>query len=188
MARSSASGLLLVGLLAVACSNTTPATPTAPIAVAPKASPTPSATPTPDDGVPPASSGCGQPYPPRISRVIVKLHIQTPDYWTLDSTAQVGPDFNYCREIGFTDGRSWCPVRPEGHPERLACEAWAVGKAEDTGRFGPTWSREGESWCTGPESGCMQHPDNQSQLNVIAGGWYNACVKGDVCGWVKVDR
>jgi hypothetical protein len=183
------SALALTAALGVACggsSSPTTAIIPAPVSVA---TPAPSPTPTPADAsVPPAGSGCGQPYPPPISRVIVKIHIHTPDYWTLDSTPQVGPDWNYCREAGFTDGRSWCPVRPEGHPERVACENWAVGKAEDTGRYGPTWSHENETWCTGPESGCVNHPDNQYQLNVMAGGWYEACVKGDVCGAVKVDR
>jgi hypothetical protein len=177
--------LLLAATLAAACGGgSSPSAPTpTPL---PTAVPTPSPTPVSPD-IPPAGSGCGEPYPPPISRVVVKIHLHTPDYWTLDSTAQVGPDVAYCREIGYTDNRSWCPVRPEGHPERTACENWAVGKAEDTGRYGPTWAREGETWCTGPDSGCMNHPENQFQLNVIAGGWYNACVK-DICGWVKVDR
>jgi hypothetical protein len=176
-----------VVLLSVACSGgQTPTTPTTPTPV-PTATPAPTPTPV-DPDIPPVGSGCGQPYPPPISRVMVKIHLHTPDYWTLDATAQVGPDHNYCREIGFTDGRSWCPVRPEGHPERVACENWAVGKAEDTGRYGPTWAHEGEKWCTGPDSGCMNHPDNQHQLNVIAGGWYDACAKNEVCGWVRVDR
>jgi hypothetical protein len=178
---------VVAAVLALACSGSQ--TPTAPVATAPTPTPTPAVTPTPvDPNIPPAGSGCGTPYPPPITRVIVKIHIHTPDYWTLDSTAQVGPDHNYCREIGFTDGRSWCPVRPEGHPEREACENWAVGKAEDTGRYGPTWAREGETFCTGPDSGCMNHPDNQHQLNVVAGGWYDACVRNEVCGWVRVDR
>jgi hypothetical protein len=180
------SAVAMTVVVVAACGGA--ATPTTPIAPTPAPTVAPAPSPTPGQDIPPAGSGCGLPYPPPISRVIAKVHIQTPDYWTLDSTPQVGPDHNYCREVGFTDGRSWCPVRPEGHPERVACENWAVGKAEDTGRYGPTWDLEGETWCTGPASGCMQHPDNQYQLNVIAGGWYNACVKGDVCGRVKVDR
>jgi hypothetical protein len=124
------------GLMVAACSNTQ--TPTA----APTPVPLPSATaapdPTPDPSIPPAGSGCGQPYPPPISQLKVKNHFHTPQYWIIDSTPLVGPDLGYCREIGFTDGRSYCPVRPEGHPERVACEAWAVGTAEDTGKPGPT--------------------------------------------------
>jgi hypothetical protein len=174
-------------LLALACSGgQTPATPTSPSPV-PTATPAPTPTPPAED-IPPAGSGCGTPYPAPISRITVKIHIHTPDYWTLDATPLVGPDHDYCREIGFTDGRSYCPVRPEGHAEREACENWAVGKAEDTGRYGPTWAREGETWCTDPASGCTNHPDNQYQLNVIAGGSYNACAKNEVCGWVQVDR
>jgi hypothetical protein len=41
-------------------------------------------------------------------------------------------------------------------------------------------------WITVPRQ--RRHPDNQHQLNVIAGGRYDACVKTEVCGSVQVDR
>ncbi len=146
-----------------------------------EASPSPSPSPTPDAG------GCGEPLPPPISRISVKVHIKGSDAWTLDSTPQVGPDVEYCEEIGFTDGRSWCPVRPEGNPEREACELYAVGRAKDTNRPGPTWYFKG-GFCTGKASGCDNHPDNQYLLRVFVSGTFSACARSGVCGEVLVDR
>jgi hypothetical protein len=101
----------------------------------------------------------------------------------LDSTPLVkGAD--YCREIGYTDGRIRCPVRPDGHPEREACEAYVVGMAEDTGRTGPTWTRNGE-YCDG--HWCENTPHNQYMLWAYDGGLYKACVESGVCGSVEVD-
>ena len=104
----------------------------------------------------------------------------------LDSTPLVGPDADYCAKIGFTDGRSICPVRPEGHPEREACELYVTGRAADTGRPGPTWYRGG-GFCTGPAAGCENHPDNQYQVLAYLGGTYKACARNGVCGEVVVD-
>jgi hypothetical protein len=112
--------------------------------------------------------------------VAVKVY-QKGHFWTMDSTPLSGPDSQYCWEIGYTDGRRYCPVRPEGHPERAACENWAVGNAKDTGRPGPTWTFK-DAPCTGPESGCENSPHNQYQLYAYKYGVYLACVKNDVCG------
>jgi hypothetical protein len=139
------------------------------------------------DGAPPQGSGCGRPFPPPISRVKLKVHFRSGEYWTLNSTPLVGHDPTYCAEIGYTDGRTLCPVRPEGHPERIACEAWAVGEAVDTGRVGPTWALE-DNYCTGPESGCQNAADNQFLLWAYASGRYSACVSNGACGFLNVDR
>lgn len=179
------SGLLRmasVGLLAAACGSETPQGPAPlPGPTPPVATPAPTPSPTPDPLVPPPESGCGKPYPGPIGRITVKAHNKGHEFWTMDSTPLVGPDPLYCLEIGFTDGRRYCPVRPEGHPERVACENWAVGKARDTGRPGPTWTRA-DLLCTGPESGCVNHPENQYQLNVYKYGVVLACVQNGVCG------
>jgi hypothetical protein len=118
--------------------------------------------------------------------VIVKIHQRGDSRWVLDSTPLVGPDAAYCAKIGFTDGRSMCPVRVEGHPEREACELFVTGRARDTGRSGPTWYVDG-SLCTG-KPGCENHADNQYQVYAYKGGLYKACGKNDVCGDVTVDR
>ncbi|HEX9187623.1 MAG TPA: hypothetical protein VGB87_11150 [Vicinamibacteria bacterium] len=121
---------------------------------------------------PPIGSGCGRPYPPPITRFNCKVHIKSPQYYTLDSTPIVGPDGPYCRSIGYDDGRTLCPIRPEGAPDRVACENWRVGKARDTGRPGPTWTKADGGLCTGPESGCQNHPDNQYSLFTFESGTY----------------
>jgi hypothetical protein len=137
--------------------------------------------------VPPAGSGCGKPYPPPIHDFAAKVHIYGPGYVTLDSTPQVGPDAVYCMNAGYTDGRAFCAVRAAHGPEREACENWRVGRAEDTGRYGPTWYFRGQ-YCTGQESGCQNHPDNQYGLFAWENGSYVMCAQNGACGEVVVDR
>jgi hypothetical protein len=121
---------------------------------------------------PPVGSGCGRPYPPPVTRFNCKVHLKSNEFYTLDSTPLVGPNAEYCYGIGFTDGRTICPIRPEGAPDREACEHWRVGKAKDSGRFGPTWRKGDGTFCTGPDSGCANHPDNQYQLFTYRSGTY----------------
>jgi len=174
-----------------------------PVLGSPSSSPTPSPDPGDDTGTGggsggtppadpggtagPASFGCTRPLPPEISRVKVKIHVRGDEFWTLDSTPLVGPSAGYCAQIGFTDGREYCPVRPEGHPEREGCEAWAVGTARDTGRVGPTWTRNGSA-CSGRASGCENDPDNQYLVRAYLGGLFEACARNGVCGEVVVDK
>ncbi len=158
---------------------------------APGVAPTPTPTPGPGEPSPapsatPDGSGCGTPLPPAIARMSVKIHIRGEDAWTLDSTPLVR-DAAYCALIGFTDGRSECPVRPEGNPQRPACELYAVGRAKDTNRPGPTWYFNGQ-FCAGEASGCANHPENQYLLRVYRGGTFSACAQNGVCGEVVVDR
>lgn len=168
-------------------------TPT-PVLGSPSNTPTPEPTPDPTDPsnpdpdpTPPAgTSDCGAPVPPEISRVNVKVHLRGPNAWTLDATPLVGPDAAYCAAIGFTDGRQFCPVRPEGHPEREGCETFAVGVAVDTGRPGPTWRRNGDL-CGGAPS-CENHPDNQYFVKAMASGTYQACPRTGGCGNIDVSR
>jgi hypothetical protein len=164
-------------------------------APAPKATPSPEATPGPSPGATPDPGGgssegaseCGIPTPPPLSRINVKVHLRGGEAWVIDSTPLVGPDSAYCAKIGFTDGRSMCPVRPEGSPERSACELYVTGRATDTGRPGPTWHLDGRS-CTGPASGCANSPDNQYQVLAYWGGHYEACGRNGVCGGVDADK
>ena len=174
----------------VACGNgTTPAAPTPPIAATPTPTPAPTPTPQAGVGIPPESSGCGKPYPPPLTEIRMLLHVKAPEYFTLDSTPIVGPNLPYCTEIGYWDGRDMCPVRLEQGPERRACEAWLLGNAEDTGKPGPTWSRDYDHWCTTfEESGCEHNPENPLSLFIQVGGTYQACRGEDICGTIKVDR
>lgn len=165
-----------------------------PAAPAPQPSPTPAPGALPDEGPLPAipggggdaaAAGCGEPEPPPVSRLNVKVHSRQADRVLLDATPLVGPDAAYCRRIGYTDGRSFCPVRPEGHPEREACEAARVGRASDTGRPGPTWSANGAR-CTGPggSPSCLNHAANQYQAYAYGAGRFEACAAGGACGEV----
>jgi hypothetical protein len=147
--------------------------------------PSPSPTPTPSAGE--GASACGDPLPPPVTRMQASVHLRGSERWILDSTPLVGPDLEYCRKIGFTDSRSYCPVRPEGNPQRAACELYAIGRAKDTGRAGPTWYRDGK-FCTGRASGCENNGDNQYLLDVYLGGTYQACASNGVCGEVVADK
>jgi hypothetical protein len=136
---------------------------------------------------PPVGSGCGWPYPPPVSKMNVKVHLTATDFDTLDATPLVGHDQAYCRAIGYTDNRGHCPVRPEGHPEREACETWAVGAARDTGRIGPTWTNPTGGYCTTrADSGCVS-ADNQYNLWAYWPGKYKACAANGACGTVDVN-
>jgi hypothetical protein len=152
--------------------------------------PTPIPTPTPDPEIPPEGSGCGEPYPPPLAEINVKVHVKAPEYWSLDSTPLVGPDAGYCAAIGYTDFRQYCPVRQERDPERVPCEAWVMGPAKDTGTPGPTWYYEWDQYCTTlAASGCEHVPSNPYALRVLKPGWYQACqVDKEICGETEVDK
>jgi len=151
----------------------------------PTAPPDPSGNPSP--APPDGASGCSAPLPPELSRINIKVHQRGDNHWLLDSTPIVGPDAEHCAKIGFTDGRTLCPVRMEGDPQREACELYITGRATDTGRAGPTWSFNG-SPCTGRPV-CENSPDNQYQVIAYQGGNYKACGnKNGVCGELQVDR
>ena len=159
------------------------------VSAEPDPEPTPEADPgaPADTSTPPDGGACGEPYPPGLLKINIAIHIRGPNFWTLDATPLVGPDPAYCAAIGFTDGRANCPVRPEGHPERTACEAFLVGVAVDTGRPGPTWRRDG-ALCNGPSAGCENDPENQYLVRASGGGLYTACAQNGICGEQDVDR
>ena len=93
----------------------------------------------------------------------------------------MGPDANYCAAIGYDDGRSLCTIRPEGAPDREACENWRVGKAKDTGRPGPTWTKGDGSYCTGAASGCENHPNPYSLFTYVSGTYVVTAENGADC-------
>jgi hypothetical protein len=156
---------------------------------APTPNPTPEVAPLPANpgggggsGTSELSGSCGAPAPPSLTRVKVTVLNVQPTQRVLDATPLVGPDGAYCRLIGYTDGRLYCPVRPEGHPERSACEALEVGRATDTGRTGPTWTAEGRP-CLGrtTRASCLNHPENQFLVITYGTGTFQACIDGGIC-------
>ncbi|HXY38178.1 MAG TPA: hypothetical protein VEQ10_00825 [Vicinamibacteria bacterium] len=162
-----------------------------PVAPAPQPTATPTPGTEPDEDPLPAGGGgtsasCGEPVPPAVSRMSVGIHSRSGNNVLLDSTPLVGPDVAYCRLIGYTDGRSYCPVRPEGSPERFACEAMRVGRAADTGRIGPTWTIDGRP-CNGSlGNGCVNHAANQFQVDAYGTGTFRACTASSACGQLKL--
>jgi hypothetical protein len=155
-------------------------------ATAPTPAPTPIPTPEPTPEPTPVTS-CS-PLPPPISRFKVKIQSKDRHFWDIDATPLVGPNGDYCASIGFTDGRTICPVRPEGDPLREECELYAVGIAEDTGQPGPTWTRDGE-FCMGQktDSQCEHEPNNVFQLRIYMGGTIKACAENKACGETFAD-
>jgi hypothetical protein len=135
--------------------------------------------------VPPPDQGCFEPYPPQISQFGIKVQLSGAGTKTLDSTPQITSNAPYCASIGYTDGRNFCPLRPEGTAQRVPCEGWRVGLARDTGRLGPTWQRDSKS-CTGSDSGCANEPHNQYRLIVFFDNGnthtYTACSDLNHCG------
>lgn len=180
--KAPASGVLKVSIPTIPTPTPKPPAPTP----TPGPAPTPTPAPTPPAPPPPSAGGCGDPIPPPLWSMNTKIHIRGPNRWTLDTTPIVH-DREYCAQIGFTDGRLDCPVRTEGSPDRVACEIYAIGYAADTGRPGPTWTRNGH-YCSGAGDDCENHEDNQFLVFAYGGGYYQACSKDGVCGGVQVDR
>jgi len=198
---------LLVAVIALGCGRTITEdprnptgssggtlTPVNPIPAAPAPQPTPTPVPTPTPDFPPPAGGgggdsgsCGPPTPPPLARIQVGVLIYGAGRLVLDSTPLVGPNRDYCQQIGFTDGRQFCPARPEGNPERGACEAGLVGRASDTGRIGPTWLANGAP--CGSSSNppfCQNHPDNQYLVFAYGSGTFKACAQNGICGEVVI--
>jgi hypothetical protein len=135
---------------------------------------------------PVATGQCLDPAPRGLDAMAAVVHIVGPNRITLDSTPKVC-DRRYCAEIGFTDARTCCPPRPEGHPDVEPCNEAIVGRATDTGRIGPTWTFDGQLCGPAGPGNCTNHPDNQFLLFVYGPGTARACGNlNGVCGTVVV--
>lgn len=135
---------------------------------------------------PRATGRCENPAPHGLDQMSAVVHNRGPTRITLDSTPKVC-DRTYCAEIGFTDGRTCCPPRPEGHPDVDPCNEAIVGRARDTGRVGPTWTFDGQLCAPMGPGNCTVHPDNQFLLWVYGPGRARACGNlNGVCGEVVV--
>lgn len=158
--------------------------------------PTPGPTPTPE----PSPGACPSPTPGPLGRWEAKVHNRGPNWITLDSTPLVGPDAEFCKAIGFTDGRRYCPPRAEcpnsgTAAEKAACQA-TIGACNELVVGEPAnypmwfWNgqrvpRTGETGFPGIEG--VQHDENPYHLLVRPGlhGTADVCSKDDdVCGRV----
>jgi len=149
--------------------SSSPAQPALPTPV-----PTPAPTPTPTlaSQLPPGLV-C-DPTPPALYGLRLKVH----NARTLDSRPQVINVDGFCGKAGFDPGAKFCFTRQEGDPQSVACDYLAVGKASDTGRWGPTWTVDG-NLCSA-NGACTNHPDNQFLVLMNGNGKYLACVSDQV--------
>jgi hypothetical protein len=164
--------VVLGGLVFCSCGGSTPATPTP--TPTPTAVPTPTPTPTPDP-----DTLC-IPDPPPIYGFVVKVHADFGFKKILDSRALVA-DVTYCTAVGYP-GYQICVVRDENDPQAVTCNNHVTGKAADTGRYGPTWSWNGQP-CRGAGDGsegpgCKNHPTNQFLVFAFGPGDFMACAEG----------
>jgi hypothetical protein len=132
--------------------------------------PTPSASPTPSSGLP-LGMTC-DPTPPPILRMHVKVHANDGGRIVLDSKPIVANIDHYCDR--WFGNWKFCDTRPEGDPQRVACDYLVTGKAEDTGRWGPTWFY-GNDLCAYFPASCANHPTEQFMAIAKAKGTFEAC-------------
>lgn len=131
----------------------------------PVPAPSPTPVPTPD-----FKSQCGDPVPPPLYGMKLKVQVDNGFRKQIDSKPVVenvgrgNQSESYCGKVGFDFRAAFCDTRQEGSPQREACDALVVGKATDTGRIGPTWSKDGKP-CddagAGTTGGCTNHQSNQ---------------------------
>ena len=135
---------------------------------------------------------CGSPTPPPLLRMQLKVHAGEPGRFVLDSKPLVVNENGYCDKVGFGDWK-FCETRPEGHPEREACDYLVTGKAQDTGRWGPTWYY-GDALCASLPGVCGNHGGNQFLAIAKDKGEYRACAapgwplapSGTRCGTIEI--
>jgi hypothetical protein len=142
----------------------------------PTVAPTP--VPTPVGVVLPAGMVC-DPTPPPLYGMAVKIHGGNSDRAVLDSKPVVWNVDNYCDRVIGVSGR-FCETRKEGDAQRVACDYLAVGKASDTGRWGPRWYYNDQP-CDGPNfNSCAHHASEQFLVIAKAAGRFEACAASDV--------
>ena len=138
------------------------------------------------------------PTPPPLYGISVKAWGKSlPGRWIMDTKPQVMNLDGYCGRLGMGDTVKFCDTRIEGDSERVACDYLAVGQASDTGRWGPTWSFNGQPCAPiGGSGDCINHDTNQFQAIAKASGRFEACAsalakvdpsEGSRCGVRDVD-
>ncbi len=163
-------GLIVVAALAAAlaaCDSSSGTAPTPPTTV-PAPAPTPTPTPTPDP-LAALKAQCGAPSPAPLYGMKVAVQLDNGFRKLVDSRPIVinegrGTADSYCGKVGFDSRAAYCDTRPEGHPQRESCDILVVGRASDTGRYGPTWSKDGKACVeagSATDPGCTNHAGNQ---------------------------
>jgi hypothetical protein len=153
---------------------------------APTVNSTPVPSPTPEPALTPETllhdTYC-VPAPPPLYKIKLKIQIDFGWKKVLDTRAFVGPDANYCSSIGLPG--EICVVRDENDPQSVGCNNLAMGKASDTGRYGPTWYWNGQPCRPAGEGdndpGCRNHETNQFFIYAFGPGTYLACGANGIC-------
>ena len=120
-------------------------------------------------GGPPPPAGCSPPAVPKVAMWGLTFRNRwwdcTPKFSNGDSATWTGqPVSRYCTAIGMD--RIYCPARPEGDPERRACEGYGIG---GYAAAVPHWNCEGGE---PPEV----NPANPFQARCpAASDWIEAC-------------
>jgi hypothetical protein len=140
--------------------------------------PTPTATPAPTPT--PPGLVCN-PTPPPLYGITIKVHVDSGFRKILDSRPYVINVDGYCEKAVGKSG-ACCVTRTEGDEQAVACDYLAVGKAADTGRYGPTWFWEGKPCAAEGETtpGCRNNPNDQFLVIAKGPGVYEACAAPDV--------
>jgi hypothetical protein len=160
--------LVAAALFFTACGSNSTTTPNPNPSATPLPGPAPVPTPTPDP-LAGLKAQCGEPMPTPLFGMKVSVQLDNGFRKLVDSRPVVenvgkGTADSYCAKVGFDARAIYCDTRPEGHPQREACDILVVGKATDTGRYGPSWSKDGKPCVNaGSESapGCTNHAENQ---------------------------
>ena len=152
-------------------STTTPPPPTLPPPTT-----VPVTVPTPD----PLIAACGSPSPPPLYGIKVKVQTDQGYRKLVDSRPIVKNVNGYCDKVGH--GGPYCDTRLEGDLQREACDALVMGRAKDTGRYGPTWYFEARPCVEAgvPGDSCVNHPDNQFLVVTRGEGEILACAADNV--------
>lgn len=186
-----AAALVIFGVTSGGCGSSSTTSPPPPVTVPPTT--TPVTQPTP----PPITAGCASPTPPPLYGV--KLSVQQDQGYRklVDSRPVVLNVDGYCGKVGFYAGAKFCDTRPEGDAQREACDALAMGKNPDNGRYGPKWSFDGrpcaKSGDAPPGDGCIDYDPNQFLVVARGTGLVLACAADDVpatgarCGGCAID-
>ncbi len=153
---------------------------------------TPTATPAPTPT--PTTLVCN-PTPPPLYGIAVTLRDASGYRKIIGARPIVANYDGYCGKVGFDPNQGFCDTRQDGDPARAACDAVAVGRSGDTGRYGPTWYYEGGPCAqTGDVQGCENHPTDQFLAYTKGGGEFAACAaasipldpEGNRCGVIQL--
>lgn len=176
------------GLAVLVQCGSSASTPTSTTTPTPAAKATPTPTPA---ALLPAGMVCN-PTPPPIVRMQVTVHSRDGGRIVLDSKPLVENVDDYCDRVGF-GGWKFCETRPEGTDQRVACDYLVTGRAEDTGRWGPTWFYNSDLCSLQPDQ-CALHSTEQFLVIAKNAGRFTACARedypvaagGNRCGWIEI--